>query len=95
MRLTRTASDYLDKLAAEEQRTRSDMARILLYRGMTLANEAALEARTAAPAARPASLPAKAARRPELDAEPQEATPIGKMLSKVEQAKAMKAAKYR
>lgn len=34
VRLTQEASDYIDMLAAKEERTRSDMVRILLRRGM-------------------------------------------------------------
>lgn len=34
VRLTREASDYIDRLAEKEQRTRSDMVRLLLRRGM-------------------------------------------------------------
>jgi Arc/MetJ-type ribon-helix-helix transcriptional regulator len=34
VRLTQEASDYIDTLAEKEERTRSDMVRILLRRGM-------------------------------------------------------------
>lgn len=34
VRLTQEASDYIDMLAVKEERTRSDMVRLLLRRGM-------------------------------------------------------------